>query len=132
MEKIKNFFKTFLLFELVKGMALTGRYFFARKITVQFPEEKTPQSYRFRGLHALRRYPNGEERCIGCKSSAFSADSAKSPARWTRLSKRACSNITARSAAICITPSRCCWRWAINMKSRSPKTARRMLNIDEA
>ncbi|MCG6932283.1 MAG: NADH-quinone oxidoreductase subunit NuoI [Gallionella sp.] len=67
MQSIKNFFKTFLLFELVKGMALTGRYFFARKITVQFPEEKTPQSNRFRGLHALRRYANGEERCIGCK-----------------------------------------------------------------
>ena len=64
---IKNFFKTFLLYELVKGMALTGRYFFARKITVQFPEEKTPQSVRFRGLHALRRYANGEERCIACK-----------------------------------------------------------------
>lgn len=67
MQTIKNFFKTFLLYELVKGMALTGRYFFARKITVQFPEEKTPQSYRFRGLHALRTYANGEERCIGCK-----------------------------------------------------------------
>src|ERR1035437_76412 len=67
MEKIKNFFKTFLLYELVKGMALTGRYFFARKITVQFPEEKTPLSPRFRGLHALRRYANGEERCIACK-----------------------------------------------------------------
>ena len=67
MEKITNFFKTFLLFELVKGMALTGRYFFARKITVQYPEEKTPQSFRFRGLHAQRRYPNGEERCIACK-----------------------------------------------------------------
>jgi NADH-quinone oxidoreductase subunit I len=67
MQTIKNFFKTFLLFELVKGMALTGRYFFARKITVQFPEEKTPQSFRFRGLHALRTYENGEERCIGCK-----------------------------------------------------------------
>jgi NADH-quinone oxidoreductase subunit I len=62
-----NFFKTFLLVELVKGMALTGRYFFARKITVQFPEEKTPQSPRFRGLHAQRRYASGEERCIGCK-----------------------------------------------------------------
>jgi NADH-quinone oxidoreductase subunit I len=48
-------------------MRLTGRHFFARKITVQFPEEKTPQSVRFRGLHALRRYPNGEERCIACK-----------------------------------------------------------------
>ena len=67
MRKIKNFFKTFLLFELVKGMALTGRYFFARKITVQYPEEKTPQSFRFRGLHAQRRYDNGEERCIACK-----------------------------------------------------------------
>ena len=67
MEKIANFFKTFLLVELVKGMALTGRHFFARKITVQFPEEKTPQGFRFRGLHALRRYANDEERCIGCK-----------------------------------------------------------------
>ena len=64
---IKRFFDTFLLTELVKGMALTGRHFFARKITVQFPEEKTPQSFRFRGLHAQRRYPNGEERCIACK-----------------------------------------------------------------
>jgi NADH-quinone oxidoreductase subunit I len=64
---IRDFFRTFLLFELVKGMALTGRHLFARKITVQFPEEKTPQSPRFRGLHALRRYPNGEERCIACK-----------------------------------------------------------------
>ncbi len=67
MQKITNFFKTFLLYELVKGMALTGRYFFARKITVQYPEEKTPQSFRFRGLHAQRRYASGEERCIGCK-----------------------------------------------------------------
>src|SRR5258708_12039667 len=56
-----------MLGELAKGMMLTGRHIFARKITVQFPEEKTPQSPRFRGLHALRRYPNGEERCIACK-----------------------------------------------------------------
>jgi len=66
-ERVRDFFQTFLLTELVKGMALTGRHLFARKITVQFPEEKTPASPRFRGLHALRRYPNGEERCIGCK-----------------------------------------------------------------
>jgi NADH-quinone oxidoreductase subunit I len=64
---IKSFFETFLLVELVRGMALTGRHLFSRKITVQFPEEKTPQSGRFRGLHAQRRYPNGEERCIACK-----------------------------------------------------------------
>ncbi|MBI5918132.1 MAG: NADH-quinone oxidoreductase subunit NuoI [Nitrosomonadales bacterium] len=67
MGKIQSFFKTYLLIELVKGLALTGRYMFARKITVQFPEEKTPQSFRFRGLHAQRRYANGEERCIACK-----------------------------------------------------------------
>ena len=67
MDRVKEFFSTFLLLELVRGMMLTGRHLFARKITVQFPDEKTPQSPRFRGLHALRRYPNGEERCIACK-----------------------------------------------------------------
>jgi NADH-quinone oxidoreductase subunit I len=67
LKSIKSFFDTFLLVELVKGMALTGKFLFSRKITVQFPEEKTPQSPRFRGLHAQRRYPNGEERCIACK-----------------------------------------------------------------
>ena len=67
MTRVLDFFKSFLLLELFRGMALTGKYMFARKITVQFPEEKTPLSPRFRGLHALRRYPNGEERCIACK-----------------------------------------------------------------
>ncbi|SFL96737.1 NADH-quinone oxidoreductase subunit NuoI [Nitrosomonas communis] len=67
MERIKHFFKSFFLFELLKGMKVTGRYLFAPKITVHYPEEKTPLSPRFRGLHALRRYPNGEERCIACK-----------------------------------------------------------------
>jgi NADH-quinone oxidoreductase subunit I len=64
---VQQFFKSFLLWELLGGLQLTGRYLFRRKITVQYPEEKTPQSARFRGLHALRRYPNGEERCIACK-----------------------------------------------------------------
>ena len=67
MGAMREVFGSLLLGELVKGMRLTGRHFFARKITVQFPEEKTPMSPRFRGLHALRRYPNGEERCIACK-----------------------------------------------------------------
>ncbi len=67
MEAIKDFLGSLMLRELFKGLALTGRYMFARKITIQFPEEKTPKSPRFRGLHALRRYPNGEERCIACK-----------------------------------------------------------------
>lgn len=64
---LNHYFKSFFLWELLLGLKLTGRYFFARKITVQYPEEKTPQSPRYRGLHALRRYPNGEERCIACK-----------------------------------------------------------------
>jgi NADH-quinone oxidoreductase subunit I len=65
--QIQTFLRSFLLIELLKGMAITGRHLFARKITIRFPEEKTPLSPRFRGLHALRRYPNGEERCIACK-----------------------------------------------------------------
>jgi len=64
---IKSYVKTFALWELLKGMRLTGRYFVSKGITIEYPEEKTPQSHRFRGLHALRRYPNGEERCIACK-----------------------------------------------------------------
>ncbi len=67
MPAVKDYFRSLLLGELLKGMRLTGRYLFSRKITVQYPEEKTPQSPRFRGHHALRRYPNGEERCIACK-----------------------------------------------------------------
>ncbi len=67
MKAIVDYFRSLLLWELVQGLRLTGKYLFARKITVQYPEEKTPQSPRFRGLHALRRYPNGEERCIACK-----------------------------------------------------------------
>ncbi len=63
----KEYIGSLFLKELLKGMAVTGRHLFARKITIQFPEEKTPLSPRFRGLHALRRYPNGEERCIACK-----------------------------------------------------------------
>ncbi|MDE2259504.1 MAG: NADH-quinone oxidoreductase subunit NuoI [Betaproteobacteria bacterium] len=67
MGAIKEFVKNWTLTELFRGMSVTGRHFLARKITVLYPEEKTPISPRFRGLHALRRYPNGEERCIACK-----------------------------------------------------------------
>lgn len=66
-DAFRHYAKSFLLWELLLGLKLTGRHLFARKITVRYPEEKTPQSHRFRGLHALRRYPNGEERCIACK-----------------------------------------------------------------
>ena len=62
-----NPLKTFLMPELIKGLAVTARTFFSSKYTLNYPEEKTPQSPRFRGLHALRRYPNGTERCIACK-----------------------------------------------------------------
>jgi len=64
---LRNFLKSFMLGELFKAMALTGRYALGNKVTIQYPEEKTPRSPRFRGLHALRRYENGEERCIACK-----------------------------------------------------------------
>lgn len=67
MKAFSQFLRSLFLMELVKGLQLTGRYFFARKFTIRYPEEKTPLSPRFRGLHALRRYPNGEERCIACK-----------------------------------------------------------------
>ncbi|MBI4985908.1 MAG: NADH-quinone oxidoreductase subunit I [Rhodocyclales bacterium] len=63
----RDLFKSFSLGELRQGLAVTLRYMFAPKITIQYPEEQTPASPRFRGLHALRRYENGEERCIACK-----------------------------------------------------------------
>lgn len=63
----REYIGSLFLKELFKGLALTGRHFFRRKLTQMFPEERTPLSPRFRGLHALRRYPDGEERCIACK-----------------------------------------------------------------
>lgn len=67
MRPLREQLNTWLLVELLRGLALTGKALFKPKITIQYPEEKTPLSPRFRGLHALRRYPNGEERCIACK-----------------------------------------------------------------
>jgi len=64
---LTKWLKDISAWELLRGLRLTGGYMFRSKITVQYPEEKTPKSPRFRGLHALRRYPNGEERCIACK-----------------------------------------------------------------
>src|SRR5580700_5836855 len=67
MQRFIKHIKSFAFRDLLSGLKLTGRLLFATKITIQFPEEKTPTSPRFRGIHALRRYPNGEERCIACK-----------------------------------------------------------------
>jgi len=67
MSFITKYIKSFTLFELMKGLALTLRYFFKPKVTINYPNQKGPLSPRFRGEHALRRYPNGEERCIACK-----------------------------------------------------------------
>jgi NADH-quinone oxidoreductase subunit I len=67
MANVRSLLKTFFLTELLVGMSVTIRQFFAPKVTLNYPEEKAPQSPRFRGLHALRRYPNGQERCIACK-----------------------------------------------------------------
>lgn len=65
--RLSTLLKSFTFWELLRGLRVTLRYFFKRKFTIQFPEERTPKSPRYRGLHALRRYPNGEERCIACK-----------------------------------------------------------------
>ena len=97
MGAIREFLDSLLLKELIKGLALTGRYAFSRKITIQFPEEKTPLSPRFRGLHALLRYPNGEERCIACKLCE----------------------------ATFISRSRCCWRSATGTRNRLRPVERR-------
>ena len=67
MNKVVHYFKSLMLLELIQGLGLTFRYLFRPKYTLMYPMEKFPQSPRFRGLHALRRYPNGEERCIACK-----------------------------------------------------------------
>lgn len=67
LQRMKRFITSFALWDLLTGMRLTGKYFWKKKFTIQYPEEKTPVSPRFRGVHALRRYPNGEERCIACK-----------------------------------------------------------------
>ena len=67
MNQFLSYIKTFALWELLKGLSVTQRNFMRKSVTLEYPEEKTPQSHRFRGLHALRRYPNGEERCIACK-----------------------------------------------------------------
>ena len=67
MSKVVHYFKSLMLLELIQGLGLTFKYLFRPKYTLMYPMEKFPQSPRFRGLHALRRYPNGEERCIACK-----------------------------------------------------------------
>lgn len=64
---LKKMLKNFLLWELIQGLRVTWKHFIGKKITIQYPEEEIPKSDRFRGLHALMRYDNGEERCIGCK-----------------------------------------------------------------
>jgi NADH-quinone oxidoreductase subunit I len=67
MKTVFNYIKSLFLLELMRGLSVTGRHLFGKKFTIQYPEEKTPLSPRFRGLHAQRRYANGEERCIACK-----------------------------------------------------------------
>ena len=64
---VGQYVKAFTLWEFLKAHALTLKYFFKPKATINYPYERNPVSPRFRGEHALRRYPNGEERCIACK-----------------------------------------------------------------
>ena len=95
MTKFVSWFRSLLLLELLGGMALTFKYLFRDKYTLMYPMEKTPQSPRFRGLHALRRYPNGEERCIACKlceavcpALAITIDAAPRPSDGQRRTTR--------------------------------------------
>ena len=67
MQTVTRYLRSLMLLELFRGLGVTFRYWKAPKDTLNYPHEKTPKSPRFRGLHALRRYPNGEERCIACK-----------------------------------------------------------------
>ena len=134
MKAIRHFIRTFALTELLQGLALTLRVMFRKKPTVRYPEEKTPLSPRFRGMHALMRDENGEEKCIGCKlcesvcpakaimietgeredgsrrttrASVFSAGCAKRPVRSMPLSKYRCSNILPTRRAICCLARKC-------------------------
>lgn len=67
MSRFASWFRSLFLLEMLRGLGLTFKYLWRPKYTLMYPMEKVPQSPRFRGLHALRRYPNGEERCIACK-----------------------------------------------------------------
>lgn len=94
-QRLVGYIKTFSLWDLLTGMRVTGKYFWKKKFTIQYPEERTPISPRFRGLHALRRYPNGEERCIGCKlceavcpALAITIDTEPRPDNDTRRTTR--------------------------------------------
>ncbi|MGH8191586.1 MAG: NADH-quinone oxidoreductase subunit NuoI [Rhodanobacteraceae bacterium] len=95
MNRIINYFKSLLLIELAAGLWVTLKYLFKPKFTMRFPMETIPRSVRFRGLHALRRYPNGEERCIACKlceavcpALAITIDSAPRASDGTRRTTR--------------------------------------------
>jgi hypothetical protein len=85
MGSMKEVFNSLFLKELLKGMSVTGKYFFARKITVQYPEEKTPQSFRFRGLHALRRYRTARSAALPASCARRSARPWPSPSRPSRV-----------------------------------------------
>jgi NADH-quinone oxidoreductase subunit I len=67
MKALFDYIKSLFLLELMGGLRVTGRNLFKKKFTLHYPDERAPMSPRFRGLHAQRRYPNGEERCIACK-----------------------------------------------------------------
>ena len=102
LDTARDIVKSLLLTEVLKGMMLTGRHLFARKVTVQFPEEKTPYSPRFRGLHAQRRYANGEERCIACKLCE-----AVCPAVAITIESEVCDDGTRRTSRYDIDLTKC-------------------------
>ena len=111
MNRVANYFKSLLLLELFAGLWLTFKYLWRPKYTVRYPMEHIPKSNRFRGLHALRRYPNGEERCIACK-----------------LCEAVC---PALAITIDSAPREDGTRRTTVSRSRSPRIAHRMRRSDE-
>jgi len=139
MTRIVNYFRSLLLLELLGGLWLTLKYLFKPKYTMIYPMEKIPQSPRFRGLHALRRYPNGEERCIACKlceavcpALAITIDSEPREDGSRRTTRY---DIDLFKCIYCGFCEESCpvdsivelhssyWRWAIAWKRKSPNGA---------
>jgi formate hydrogenlyase subunit 6/NADH:ubiquinone oxidoreductase subunit I len=123
--------KAFTLWEFVKAHALTLKYFFKPKVTINYPFEKNPISPRFRGEHALRRYPNGEERCIACKlceavcpAQAITIESEPREDGSSRTS-----NTPPKRVKNCCTTRPSCWRTGTSGSGRSPRTLKPMRPI---
>jgi len=118
--------KYFLLFDMLGGLKLGLKYFFRPKATLNYPHEKGPLSPRFRGEHALRRYPNGEERCIACKLCE-----AICPAQAITIDADRTSNFPPRPAKSCSTTRTSFWPMVSVGRRKLPAISNLMRLTDE-